>query len=276
MSEGRTGEDVFRELELQNPAVGRALRGFRRREEHPGSRLEIPWGLLGPAYRDVAVGHEPVSSPVQLFRMMVRPSLRSLWHRLIAYILLLIGIIALGIAVGPATVRFLAMHWQAILLPAGGVCIGAGVVLLVIRVGALPLGGVAPPNVNTEDPLGELKDLAERTGSRLRAAYRLQLCAVLAVGVIFFTLVVWSMVMVSQDRILYASAFGSGGVAMMILTRWKWQPFDRINQARRLADNADTLATGLRLRMKTLSEITDPSERAKVQWDAVKQYLHHS
>jgi hypothetical protein len=81
---------------------------------------------------------------------------------------------------------------------------------------------------------------------------------------------------VSQNRILYASAFGSGSVAMVILTQWKWQPFDRINQARQLADNADTLATGLRLRMKTISEITDPSKRSTAQWEAVEAYLKRS
>jgi hypothetical protein len=176
----------------------------------------------------------------------------------------------------PAVVRFLAIYWQAVLLPTGGVCVGASIVLLVTRVGASPLSAVAPPEEKTEDPLQELKELAERTASRVRASYRLQLWTVLAVGGIFITLIVWSMVLVSQERILYASAFGSGSVAMMILTRWKWQPFDRINQARRLADNADTLATGLRLRMKTISEISDPSERSKAQWDAVEKYLERS
>jgi len=82
--------------------------------------------------------------------------------------------------------------------------------------------------------------------------------------------------MVSKERLLYASAFGSGGVAMVILTQWKWQPFDRINQARKLADDADTVATALRLRMKTISEITDPSLRSKAQGDVVNEYLEHS
>jgi hypothetical protein len=130
--------------------------------------------------------------------------------------------------------------------------------------------------MDTGSPVQELKELAERAASRLRAAYRLQLWAVLAVGAIFIALIVWSMVMVSQERILYASAFGSGSVAMMVLTRWKWQPFDRINQARRLADDADILATGLRLRMKTISEITDPVKRSKAQWDAINEYLKRS
>lgn len=153
---------------------------------------------------------------------------------------------------------------------------GAGFVLLVIHLGTAPLRDVDPPQEDSDNPLQELKNLAERTASRLRAAYRFQLSAVITVGAVFIGLVVWSMVMVSQKQILYASAFGSGGVAMVILTQWKWQPFDRINEARRLADNADTLATGLRLRMKTISEIQDPRERAKAQWEAVEQYIDRS
>lgn len=187
--------------------------------------------------------------------------------------LVFLGIIAIAVVVGPAVLRFATMYWQAILLPIGGVCFGAGVVLLLSRIDSSSLSTVAPPNADTDDPLKELTDLAQRTGARLRAAYRLQLCIVLAVGGIFLALIVWTVVMVSKQRLVYASAFGSSSVAMAILTRWKWQPFDRINQARRLADNADTLATGLRLRMKTISEIADPGARADAQWEAVKEYV---
>lgn len=96
------------------------------------------------------------------------------------------------------------------------------------------------------------------------------------VGCIFVALIVWSIIMVTKNKLVYATAFGSGSVAMAILTRWKWQPFDRINDARRLADKADTLATGLRLRMKTISEIKNPTARAKAQWDAVTEYLSYA
>jgi hypothetical protein len=272
MSEGSSGKAVFRELELQNPAIAYAFRALRRpraaskpsiileREASDGSVLSPanPPNILQrrAEYREY--------SPARMSRSFIAP------------ILLLVGIGALAIAVGPAVGRFLALYWQAVVIPAGAMCIGAGIVLLVGRLGAAPLRNVDPPQLGSDDPLKELKQLAERTASRLRTAYRLQLWAVLAVGGIFLGLVIWSMVLVSQDRILYASAFGSGSVAMLVLTRWKWQPFDRINQARRLADNADTLATGLRLRMSTISEITDPSERARAQWDAVGEYLDRS
>jgi hypothetical protein len=154
--------------------------------------------------------------------------------------------------------------------------LGAGIVLSVSRLEVAPLRRIDPPNGQSDDPLQELEDLATRTASRLRSAYRCQLSAVVIVGAILASLIVWSMVMVSQKQILYASAFGSGSVAMMILAKWKWQPFDRINEARRLTDNADTLAVGLRLRMRTISEIEDPDERAKAQWEAVEQYLSRS
>jgi hypothetical protein len=274
-----SGKNVFSELEIQNPDVARAFRIFRRRSEPPGVYFEpaFPtWGVPG----NEQMPSSEIYEEREYSRIVSRPALRmrraSHASPIFPFILLLIGVTIGAITVGPALVRLLITHWQAILIPLGGVCAGAGAVLLVSRIGASPLRAVAPPKANTEDPLQELKDLAERTASRLQTAYRLQLWAVLVVGVIFIILIIWSVVMVSQNRILYASAFGSGSVAMVILTQWKWQPFDRINQARRLADNADTLATGLRLRMKTISEITNPSKRAKAQWDAVEEYLKHT
>ena len=246
MREGSSETTVFRELEKRNPAVAHAFERLRRHGQ-PGRMERI--------------------------RAAPAPKVGS---RLIAFILLLAGIIGIAITIGPAVARFFSIHWQAVLLPTAAVCVGAGAVLLVSRIDASPLSSIAPPTAVSEDPLQELRDLAERTVSRLRSAYKFQLSAVVAVGSVFVILIVWSIVMVSQERILYASAFGSGSVAMAILTQWKWQPFDRINEARRLADNADTLATGLRLRMKTVSEITDPSERAKAQWLAVEEYLKQS
>lgn len=285
-----SGKNVFRELEVQNPDVARAFRTFRRRSEPPGEYFDSareerqsrpPGEYSGPTLGYPAAESEwTIPGYGGAFDYEGTVS-RTIKHKsraspIAAYVLLLIGIAIGVITVGPALVRLLTTHWQAVLIPLGGVCAGAGAVLLVSRIGASPLRAVAPPKANAEDPLQELKDLAERTAARLQTAYRLQLWAVLAVGAIFIILIIWSVVMVSQNRILYASAFGSGSVAMMILTQWKWQPFDRINQARRLADNADTLATGLRLRMKTISEITNPSKRAKAQWDAVEEYLKHA
>jgi uncharacterized integral membrane protein len=288
MSKGTSAKSVFRELETHNPSVAKAFRSFRRQalppdRSHAGrpERATLDeYGRLRDQsrerrYEDYNNGYAAPSM------RLPSPSMRSyrrsivIWPQL-AVALLLIGIIAVAIVIGHAVLAFLAVHWQSILLPVGGVCLGAGAVLLALRVGKSPLRAVAPPNVKSQDPLQELKSLAERTASRLRTAYSLQLWAVIIVGAIFILLIVWSIVMVSQQRLLYASAFGSGSVAMLILTQWKWQPFDRINEARKLADNADTTATGLRLRMTTISEITDPSVREKAQWAAVREYLEHS
>ncbi len=271
MSQRSSAKNVFRELEIQNPAAAKALRAFRPPEfQKPAVAERILYEFHFDEYEKCC---RPKSSHKQ---RRIGFMIFLIAFGLLEFSLLIGGIIA---GLGP-TVRFLGTHWKAILLllggVLGGVCLGAGAVLAAIRVGVSPLSSIAPPNVDTEEPLQELKELAERVASRLRAAYRFQLCAVITVGIIFIGLIVWSMIMVSRDRILYASAFGSSSVAMMILTRWKWQPFDRINNARKLADNADTLATGLRMRMKSVSEIADPHERAKAQWDAVKEYLEFS
>lgn len=274
MTDKTANNRAFRELEKQNPEVARAFRVFRRRAQPPAVAVIEKLDLKSDKffmmhYYDGTVTKNVSSSPMHRYTSRKK---NMLWP-VVAVLLLVAGIIALGISVGPSVIRFLGQHWQAIILPVGGVCVGAGIVLLVSRLGTTPLCFVDPPKKDSNEPLHELKDLAERTASRLRAAYRFQLFAVLTVGVIFVGLIVWSIVMVSQKKILYASAFGSGGMAMVILSQWKWQPFDRINQARRLADNADTLATGLQLRMKTISEIQDPRERAKAQWEAVEQFI---
>lgn len=267
MTDEASENRAFRELEDHNPAVAKAFRAFRDHATALDSQKHID--LSSPTEETTLAA--PSEIPPELG---YRPS--TILMRVIGLVLLIGGLVAFGLSVGPSVIPFLQQHWKNILLPTGGACLGAGVVLLVSRLGTAPLLGVDPPNENSDDPLQELKDLAERTSSRLRAAYRFQLSTVVTVGAIFVGLIVWSMVMVSQERILYATVFGSGGVAMAILTQWKWQPFDRIDQARRLADNADTLATGLRLRMKTISEIEDPTKRSEAQWNAVSEYLARS
>lgn len=267
MTDEVPGNNPFRELEDQNPAVARAFRLFRRRA-HPAATEIVH-------HRDLAHRRDNSRGEFSHFTLRI-PWVVWQASPVVGLILLAAALLALALSVGPSVIHFLAQHWKGILLPTGGVCLGAGMVLLVSRLGAAPLRAVDPPDELSDEPLHELETLAERTSSRNRAAYRFQLIAVAIVGTMFVSLVVWSMIMVSQKKILYASVFGSGGVAMAILTQWKWQPFDRINQARLLADNSDTLATGLRLRMKTISEIQDPHKREKAQWKAVEEYLDRS
>ena len=268
MSDDRFSNVVFRELEDQNPGVAHVFQAFR---QHVFSELIGSIALSQAAYllyTERHHNHEEVRE---------EDPCRQRWHwRVITILLITSGVVALCFTLGPSVLQFLSNHWKIVIMLVGCVCLGAGIVLLVSRIGTMPLRNLSPPNEATEDPLNELKDLAERTASRLRSAYRFQLSAVVVVGSVFVGLIVWSGIMVSKEKILYASAFGSGSIAMVILTHWKWQPFERINEARRLADNADTLATGLRLRIKTISEIEDPSERAKAQWAAVEQYIARS
>ncbi len=139
-----------------------------------------------------------------------------------------------------------------------------------------PMAPLDPPIQESDDSLKGLKDLAERTRPRLVAAYRFQLACVAAVGAIYIGLIVWSMVLVSQERIPYEAAFGAGGLAMVILKVWGKEVFDRINKARRSAQNTETLAEGLQLQIKAISEIKDPRERANAQADAFEKYINLS
>lgn len=279
MSNASIGNNAFRELEDQNPAVAQAFRALRRRAQPAApidtSEMRRPSFIEGD-YVSSYISAGGMFGGGQMPSLPPRGAARSKRRKLpvvVALLLLAAGLVALAFSVGPSVLHFLGQYWKAILVPTGGACLGAGVVLLASRLEAAPLRGIDPPNEDSDDLPGELKALAERTSSRLRSTYRFQLSAVIVVGAILVGLIVWCMVMVSQKRILYGSAFGSGGVTMVILTQWKWQPFDRINEARRLADNADTLATGLRIVMNTISEIQDPLKRAEAQADAIKQYL---
>ena len=290
MSESDVSENVFQDLKSQNRAVANAFIKLRHHAARSRSETFKPFvSRLQDAARVYSSPqdfreelssrplYDHLQSPLYAYERYV--SRRADWGakpRFIALVLLLVGIGFVAFVVGPSVFHFLVGHWQSVLLPLGGICAGGGAVLLGSHVGSSPLGSITPPRTDTEDPLKELKDLSERTASRLRSAFRLQLWAVLVVGILFVVLILWSVVMVSQNRILYASAFGSGSLAMLILTQWKWQPFDRINQARRQADNADTLATGLRLRMATISAIPNLTERSRAQWEAVEEYLKSS
>lgn len=255
----RTETYIFHLLESQNPAVANVLHSFRLHGEPQNKNIE--------SKRHYGIAHQ---------RDYLLSDYGYRQQTVLPWLLLLIGIIALANTIGSKVIEFLTTHWKTLGPLLGSTCVGAGIVLIVSRVGSNPLQNIAPPSKQTNDPLEELKHLAERAANRLRVSYNLQLWATAIVGIIFVALVVWSMVMVSKEQILYASAFGSSSIAMAVLSQWKWQPFDRINQARKLADDADILATGLRLRMASISEITDPAERSAAQWIAVKEYLDRS
>jgi hypothetical protein len=284
-----TGKAVFSELESQNPAVAKALRGLRQQGKlhttppHPAPDPTPPWRpvpvpvqgvtqLIG----DLVHSDSPFSKGILPVASAPAPAVSASSRRFAGPLLGIVGIVLVGYVIGPAVLHFLMANWRAILLPIGGLCIGLSTITLGARVGNSPLASLKPPYEDAEDPLQELKDLAERTALRLRTTFRLQLWTVGAVGMTFLALIIWSIILVTRHQVVYASAFGSGSLGMVILTRWKWQPFDRIDQARRLADNADTLATGLRLRMRTIAEIQDSSARAKAQWEAVNDYLKHT
>lgn len=201
------------------------------------------------------------------------PSVRS---PIFGVSILIIGIVVIGFVVGPTLYRILVTDWKTILLSLGGVCIGSGLIIVFGKIDKHPLKNVEPPDGLSDQPLAELEHLAGRTVSRLRIAYQIQISLVCVVAALLLFIVLWSIFMVTQNQLMYATAFGSSGIGMLALSKWKWQPFERVAEARKLADDADILATGLRLRIKSISEITDPKERAQAQWDAISEYLDRS
>jgi hypothetical protein len=166
--------------------------------------------------------------------------------------------------------------WLSVLLPIAAFVAGAVGVLAFGRLNTAPLQYIEPPDENSDIPLIELAGLAERTASRLRIAYRVQLTIELTVAVLFVALVVWSMVLASEQRTLYASVFGAGAAATAIVGLWKWRPRRRVEHVRRLLREANSLATGLRVTARNLFAIRNPCKRANAQWKTVEQYLDWS
>jgi hypothetical protein len=268
---------------LNNPAVALNLSKLAERSEQ-----QLSPARGGPAQPSVLA-----SSPAALARSWDRLTQRELsvqllWQTIsckaparlarpvLAVLLLTAGILAVSVVLGPPLFRLVVAHWKTILLALGVFLIGAGVILAAGRVGRTPLRNIQPPDDTTNEPLEELERFATRSASRLRTAYQVQLGLICLVAVAIFAIVGWSVLMVTRHQLMYATVFGTTGVGMLALSKWKWQPFDRVADARRLADNADILATGLRLRIESISEIQDPKERAQAQWQAVNDYLELS
>jgi len=134
-----------------------------------------------------------------------------------------------------------------------------------------PLGTVRPPDAHSSAPLSELDRLAGRSVQRLHVAYKLQIGLSMAVAIVIGAAFVWSLIMITFDKIKYATVLGTGGIGATAFAA-KWQPVDRVGRARDLAEQADVLATGLRLRMSTIGQIGDPVARQLAEWTAVKEY----
>jgi hypothetical protein len=147
----------------------------------------------------------------------------------------------------------------------------ASIVMTLRGAGREPMPFVPPPDARPNVPLAEIQCLAFRAAGRLRSSYHAEI--VIAIGMIALIagILVWSVFMVGTGRLEYGTALGSGSIAAAVLAM-KWQPFDRVGQARSRAEKADVLATGLRVRLAAIAEIDDPGERQRAAWRAVTDY----
>jgi len=312
MESGLSGRNIFKLASLENPAVCASLKSLQNRSINrvgvmpslsagAASEMGIPLGGVGkklPVERDKrrykATGSSIRAHTPWIFRKTHHadasnaafddvkaydgPPPARVKKRLTRYfgiLLVSIGLIVIGILLGAPVYRLVVANWKSILLVVGWACLGSGFILIVRQVGKNPLKRVVAPDGKTEEPLQELEEFAKRAASRLRTAYHMQICLTGLVALFIFGVIVWSIIMVTQERFLQAQMFGSGGVGMFALSTWKWQPFDRIELARKLADEADLLVTMLRLRRKNISEIEDPKVRADEQWKATHEYTKY-
>lgn len=272
MSESSRSGYIFRQAAQQNKAVADNLAQISARlRETRQTGKQIPSGPV--------VASSPLFSRRMAGADLHMYSLKCEYRRstpILGIAILVAGLVAIGYVVGPTIYKIFIASWKTISLSLGGVCVGSGFILLFGKIGKEPLKNVEPPDGSSDHPLEELEGLAFRTVSRLKTAYQLQIILTCSVATLLLFVVLWSIYMVTQNQLMYATAFGSSGISMLILSKWKWQPFERVAEARKLADDADILAAGLRLRIKSISEIPDPKERAQAQWDAVSEYLDRS
>jgi len=263
---------VLCELAHANPGVSdgllklceRALSVGRVSRETPAVSLSLSLSLPGGS---------PPPQPVGDGRRRERN--RLLWIN-IAIAALLVALIAPAI---PSSLVVeltdpLRMAAAAILVVAL-LALGASIAAALRSTGREPLRAVRPPDAESEQPLSEIRCLALRAAARLRSSYHAQLVIAIGIIVLLAAIVVWSILMVTARQIPYATVLGVGGVGTTALMA-RWQPFDRVARARDLAEQADVLATGLRLRLATIKEIADPVARGEAEWNAVKDYTQEA
>lgn len=263
------GLNALRQIASQNPGIAASLEAL---EERARKELQVITPLFNRETFRWSYMRAPASSPAERDILCYRV-LSSAHSLALGLIFLVAAVIIFSIYVGPNLYHFFLSYWKILLLIIGGFLAGSGLIMVLGHVDRDPIREIQALESQSDEPLQELERLAKRTVSRLRAAYRLQIVLVCMVFFVLLLLLGWSLYMITKNRLTYAAVFGSTGVGMLILSRWKWQPFDRVTQARKIADEADILATGLWLRIKSLSEISDPKERAQAQWQAVREYL---
>lgn len=163
-------------------------------------------------------------------------------------------------------------HWKPIGTALATAALIAGIISLSSASASRSPGVVKAPNAESQTPVIELVDFADRCARRSKRAYHVQLGLVFGVAGLLLSLVTWSVVMITMSRLTYGVALGTGSVGGTIVAGQKWQPFDRVNIARRQADHADGLALGLRRRLRTIEQIVDANERQKAEWQAVLDF----
>jgi len=250
-------------VEQQSPAVAEALGQYRLRAAEPE-----PSQLL-----DDIAGEQFPDPDVRFSRYEIRVAQRR--GARAGCMLLIAAAVTVTAAAIPVSREFISAHWPQLVVAGASLSTGAALILVCHGATSSPLRTLEPPTSRTDQPLHELETLARRSADRLHKSFRLQIGAVVVVGLSLLALLTWAAVLVSTERLGYGVAFGSGGIGMIVLG-WRWQPFDRIEQARRLAENADALATGLRVRMASIAEIKGANARAKAQWQAVRDFLGES
>jgi hypothetical protein len=277
------------ELAESDPELGDALRALRARAlralDPDGDRVRTPTARVPPPpppVPRVPIGQGSLNQRVEIgapasaeledrgaVLASKRPAVASIVGIVVAVALIGAGLSLLWIFAGSRAVPFLVRHRQAFALGFGAALVCSGFPLLGLMLRTAPNGRLDPRGA---EPVSELSRFADRCAQRHHVAYRLQMTLVVATALLLLGLVVWSIVLVTLNRLQYGIALGGGSAGGVILTSTKWQPFDRAARARKDADRADVLAVGLRTRLRTIAAITDPRERHRAEWEAIRDF----
>ena len=284
MSE-RSEAAFFREVSKRNPEVARSLEILERRaadalsgaarietrrsrEEHTGAtryRIEDEPAL---SRRDVDL--EPAEARPASFQPS-RPG----------FLVYVLGLAFCALAV---FLLYLFGHWawrtmQATTLPWHTVALLIGtlvlVTVLVLGLAQVSIRFDAAPNAQTSEPVSELERFARGSAARLNRTYHWCLTLAISIHILGVGLITWGCWLVSSKREVLGSVFGGTGISGVVFAQ-KWHPFSKVQEARRLADDAHVLAMGLAITLQSINAIPDPGERAKAQWEATQRYLKES
>jgi len=179
MSETPTTKYIFERVALQNENIAKSFKQFRQQLNNTQSP---PCPTQDSPTATVLYSRQISSDLDSTQAYTPAPERNKKTLLILGVVTLIIGALATCYATTPNFGETLLSSIKITLLTISGFCIGLGSILIFENINKNPLKDISPPNTKTNDPLVELKHLAERTVSRLKTAYQVQITTAIPGG----------------------------------------------------------------------------------------------